>query len=64
VNAGSRSPINGLANKLQVTGNMINNKKCVVGKKKSVRIPENIHHIEWALKAESQEIYKTSFSAS
>lgn len=64
MNAGSRFPINGLTNKIEVTGYMINNKKGVVGKKKSVRKPENIHHIEQALNAESQEVYKMSFSAS
>jgi hypothetical protein len=46
VKAGSRSPINGLANKFEVTGNMISNKDGVVDKKKSVRIPENIHHLK------------------
>jgi hypothetical protein len=44
--APSRSAINRLVNKFEMTGSMIDNKKGVVSKKKSVRTPENIHHIQ------------------
>jgi hypothetical protein len=39
--APSRSAINTLGNKFEAIGSVIDNKKGVVGKKKSVRTPEN-----------------------
>jgi hypothetical protein len=44
-----QSVTNRLVNKFEKTGNVIDNKKGVVGKKKSLRTPENIHRVEQAL---------------
>jgi hypothetical protein len=49
VKAPSRSEVNRLVNKFEMTGSMINNKKDVVSKKKSVRTAENICCFEQAM---------------
>jgi hypothetical protein len=53
----STSAINRLV-KFKINGKLIDNKKSFVIKKKSVRIPENIHSTE-----DPQEMCKTSFSS-
>jgi hypothetical protein len=44
--APSRSAINRLVNKLEITGHMTDIKESVVSKEESVTTPENIHHVE------------------